>query len=497
MKLRSKIFAGMLSWLLVMPVMIYEVAEVHGSTPPLSGDSVAKEKSELLEDLFQLSGANDSYADLEGFFRDVGIVPKSDIPADRFDFVKNIIRRVNRAGDFKEIVKGQLLKNYNRNHVSSALKWYRSPLGMKIAQREKEFAGLSPTGRVYAGSEFIKNKPLEKTRIDMLVRLDKASSGTSYSIKIIQNLIRIMARDESQYQGKPIDALLMAVEKKIRPVISARVLGMSAHQHQDLTDVELKKFIGFSESKAGRWLQKATLAGADKYWGQVVVSAKDYQEKLYADVETRGEYGLLREFAPPGKRYAMLKKRDPFAPLIIDGIIQVTKKKKRRKVAKVSKYVKGYGREFRNTPNIPLVIFKKIEKDDPDLYGELESYAELFNDRKRMESMSVKKYKAAVRRYRSLIEQANGTKILPTPLQARYASLKLVGVVWKGSERVALIEIKGNKGHTVKQGVLMGPNYGVVGAIKRDEIVVMENSRDFLGNIVTNKKEIEFSERSQ
>jgi Tfp pilus assembly protein PilP len=131
------------------------------------------------------------------------------------------------------------------------------------------------------------------------------------------------------------------------------------------------------------------------------------------------------------------------------------------------------------------------------LFSDLEFYAKLFNNRSKLKAMSNKEYQRAVKKYKGLIEQANGTKLLPTPLQANYGSLKLVGVIWKGSERVALVEIQGNKGHTVKKGVLIGPKYGVVDSIQRDEIVVKENSRDYLGNIVTKKKEIEFSAQSQ
>ena len=500
MKLRSKWVAGFFSWALCIAAagMMAGPVPSEGSTPPLSEDAASNEQNELLEELFQLGGFNDLFEHRDSAFVENGTLPDTEVPQGDLELAVNFVRRVYQAGEFRDTVKERLVKSYNRGHMETLLNWYRSPLGMKITLLETEALRMNPAEKMTVGKKYVKENPLNASRKALLGKLDKLIEITDVSVATIQSYLRILAADNPRYQGQSVDSLMVSLGKKIEPHIRQAVQEVSAYTYRDLTDQELETYYNVLAGKAGSWLIKAYLAGSREAWSQVVLRAKDFQSRLYTQVESKGEYQLLRDFAPPGRRYALIRKRDPFMPLVIDGEIQVTQKKKEASEApKVAKYTKGYGREFRNTPNIPEPIFRKIEKDDPELFSDLEFYAKLFNNRSKLKEMSNKDYQSAVKKYKGLIEQANGTKLLPTPLQANYGSLKLVGVIWKGSERVALVEIQGNKGHTVKKGVLIGPKYGVVDSIQRDEIVVKENSRDYLGNIVTKKKEIEFSAQSQ
>jgi Tfp pilus assembly protein PilP len=237
----------------------------------------------------------------------------------------------------------------------------------------------------------------------------------------------------------------------------------------------------------------------------VGATAKNFQRRIYAEVEKKGaDHLLLKQIAPPGHRYRLIRKRDPFKPLIIDGVLQVARAKpKAKKRVKARsrpkskgkgevKDFRGYGREFKKSPKIPLEVYKRLKKDDPDLYADLDHYATLFQNKSKLKSMSRAEYRGAVSKYKAILTRASEKKLYPTPLQVGYKSIKLMGVIWKNQEMVALVELKGSMGQTVKKGVLIGPNYGVVESIKRDEIIIVERSRDYLGNILTSKKSIEF-----
>lgn len=103
-------------------------------------------------------------------------------------------------------------------------------------------------------------------------------------------------------------------------------------------------------------------------------------------------------------------------------------------------------------------------------------------------------YFDTVNKYKALIQKANETKpsMILTPIQTDYESLKLVGVIWKNNETIALIETGDNKGHSVKEGDLLGPNFGVVETITNDQMLILEQTRDYRGNILSNKKQLEF-----
>ena len=108
--------------------------------------------------------------------------------------------------------------------------------------------------------------------------------------------------------------------------------------------------------------------------------------------------------------------------------------------------------------------------------------------------MGEEDYVDTVNKYKTLIQKANETKpsMILTPIQTDYESLKLVGVIWKNKETIALIETGDNKGHSVKEGDLMGPNFGVVETINNDKMLILEQTRDYMGNILSNKKQLEF-----
>ncbi len=66
--------------------------------------------------------------------------------------------------------------------------------------------------------------------------------------------------------------------------------------------------------------------------------------------------------------------------------------------------------------------------------------------------------------------------------------LKLVGILMKGNETVGLIEDSEGKGYSVKRGVKIGKNGGVISKITKNEIIVVEEYFDLTGRKVTREK---------
>ena len=67
-------------------------------------------------------------------------------------------------------------------------------------------------------------------------------------------------------------------------------------------------------------------------------------------------------------------------------------------------------------------------------------------------------------------------------------ALTLVGVVAGTATPMALIEDPSGKGHTIKIGSLMGKHFGQVKQIRRGEIDVQEEFRDFTGKRIRSMK---------
>lgn len=85
--------------------------------------------------------------------------------------------------------------------------------------------------------------------------------------------------------------------------------------------------------------------------------------------------------------------------------------------------------------------------------------------------------------FRSLILGLKEKKVAGlTPLQLRsLGELKVIGIMWEGKSYVAMIETPDSKGYLVREGVLVGPDGGVVRKITAESVIIDEVFTDFNG----------------
>lgn len=87
-------------------------------------------------------------------------------------------------------------------------------------------------------------------------------------------------------------------------------------------------------------------------------------------------------------------------------------------------------------------------------------------------------------------DQSNLTELQKIDLD----KLKLVAVVVGTATPMAMVEDTAGRGHTVKIGTLIGKRLGQVKHIRRGEIVVQEEFRDFTGKRIPQLKELKLEE---
>ena len=200
---------------------------------------------------------------------------------------------------------------------------------------------------------------------------------------------------------------------------------------------------------------------------------------------------------PPGERYFSLGKRDPFVPLVgpnKKGFKKVSsqpfpsKKKRLIKLDKPSKM-----------PLIPIKVYEKVKAEYPRMADQLNDFASIFNDDSALRKMSNKEYKKKVSRYRSLLSEVlvmQEKMFIRTELQTEFDKMTFVGTLRKEGTTVALVQTEGQRGHTVKVGTLIGPNLGIVKTVDEKKIVILERYRNYLGEILSQPRNIEFKKNS-
>ena len=205
------------------------------------------------------------------------------------------------------------------------------------------------------------------------------------------------------------------------------------------------------------------------------------------------ELSSLKSNFPPGERYFLLGKRDPFVPLTGPG------KKGFKRVSSqpsTSKKKRSDGLEAPSgMPLIPIKVYEKVKAEYPRTADQLNDFASIFNDDSALRKMSNKEYKKKVSRYRSLLSEVLGMQekmFIRTELQTEFDKIKFVGTLRKEGTTVALVQTDGQRGHTVKVGTLIGPNLGVVKTVDENKIVILERYRNYLGEILSQLRNIEF-----
>lgn len=93
--------------------------------------------------------------------------------------------------------------------------------------------------------------------------------------------------------------------------------------------------------------------------------------------------------------------------------------------------------------------------------------------------------------FRMVETETDATAEPKTPLQRfDIGQLKLVGVIWKSEEPVALIEDSGGLGYIVTRGTLIGSKGGIIKTIEQKRIVIEEYQTDFFGKRQVQEREL-------
>jgi type IV pilus assembly protein PilP len=126
-------------------------------------------------------------------------------------------------------------------------------------------------------------------------------------------------------------------------------------------------------------------------------------------------------------------------------------------------------------------VEKPVEKKGPD---QSYSYEVLVNGTARRDP-----FKTYFDELNAEVSVGTGEKL--TELQKiDLDKLKLVAVLVGTATPMAMVEEPGGKGHTIKIGTLIGKRLGQVKHIRRGEVVVQEEFRDFTGKRIPQLKEL-------
>jgi len=455
-------------------------------TPPVQED--LRSRNYKLNTLFKHSGLVDFLGSIESIVKASRNISEGALAPGQDEFARGILHQGYPSGKFYRTLRRPFIEDYKPQHVRSAIQWYRSTLGKKISRLESELNDLANEPAMETFGKKLLNSPPSEKRIRLAERIERSAHITEAGKTLFMGYVKLMHPFNKKFQGKNLGKELRVLRRSIAEPMRKVVMHRLLFSYRNLKDKDLEKYAEYLNSPAGKWFSQTVLKGFKKGIKKASFKADIIQAELIKEIDSGGpDYPLLKNIVPPGQRYLLIGKRDPFKPLVNrKGLVEFTEVE-RKSTARL------FGGELKDIPPVALPVFAQIEDRHPKLYKELKHFERLFNDQDGLEELEDDEYAQAVGGYRDALERAFDIQMYESPLQVEYNALRMTGIIIKKLEAVAMFEID-TTGYAVKKGDRIGPFFGYVEEIQSDQVIVIEEFRDYLGNILTNKKIIQFSQ---
>jgi hypothetical protein len=422
--------------------------------------------------------------------------------------INDIYKGTFRANSFYSQKLKKITSNYHGAHVSKSIRFFRSAVGRKVVKLNVK--SLKVSQKTYQKFlEKIIEKPPKKNRIVLLDQLERSMSLVDEVIDLETTVLQLTNLINKEFSAPHAETLVNRLRSNLREQLRSLILLEQMYNYRSLSDREIRKLIQFYESSAGQWFRKVDREGNLAGFATINRKALRHMEKILKVIEA-GHQNIqtTRVVFAPGLRHLFTENRDPFTPLVLPEEEKPVKKArpttkkapgKKGPAQPSGEAIKVLEATIGGLPAIPFELYQRIKESNPRLYSDLEYYGALFKNKIGLSGMKPSELKEEVAQYKKLIAKAREEVelLVQTPLQSSLGSLTFAGVIWDEKETIGLIETPDTKGHTVRVGSFLGPNFGVVQSIDEERIVVLERLRKYDGKIVTQTEFIEFPQSEE
>ena len=475
---------------------------------PAIAKTSSKTKKSLSRQLYNVSGFNKEKSVLSkkriksSIWTRPRVLQSLGLSVEHIALINDIYKGTFKANNFYSQKLKKITSNYHGAHATRSIRFFRSAVGRKVVSLNVK--SLKVSQKTYQKFlEKIVEKPPKRNRINLLDRLERTMGLVDEVIELETTVLQMTNLVNEEFNAPHAETLINRLRSDLREQLRSLILLKSMYNYRSLSDRELQKLIQFYESSAGQWFRKVDRQGNLAGFATINRKALRHMEKILKVIES-GHQNIqtTRVVFAPGLRHLFSENRDPFAPLIVPEEDKPAKKRGSSKKApgkpgpkqSNGETIKVLEATIGGLPAIPFELYQRIKESNPRLYSDLEYYGALFKNKIGLSGMKPSELKEEVAQYKKLIAKAREEVelLVQTPLQSSLSSLTFAGVIWDEKETVGLIETPDTKGHTIRVGSFVGPNFGVVQSIDEERVVVLERLRKYDGKIITQTEFIEF-----
>jgi len=293
----------------------------------LGGKPQASKQDAIIREVLELTGAKKQIQQIPDMVSSQLGQRQKEMDPTVYDGVKQITADSYKADALYETVAAKFKENFDQPRLSTVLEFARTPLAKKMTQLELQAATPQGIQELQKFAAQLKDNPPAKQRLSLVQRLDDAVAASALSVKLTlataEGLIKAIDRTlppEKRLKAGQLEQVLKDMSAQLEGPLKNQTLTSFLYAYRTVSDDELKQYIQFAESDAGKWFIKVLSDGYLVAMSSAAEKAGNQMAKAMPPGGRPGAPDALvlpeRKSAEPGTaRYSPAGKRDPFLPL--------------------------------------------------------------------------------------------------------------------------------------------------------------------------------------
>jgi len=210
-------------------------------------------------ELLTLSGVERQLAQLPESVADGFNATAGRFSAETAERIRVILKDAYRRDAIYPVLTAAMTERYDARQARTAVQALRTPLFRRLQALEDDLVGREGEARIRAFSEQLPDRPPGVERHVLVRRLDSAVGATSAQIEMLTSTVAAFGAVSAG--GPSVRDVRAAMQEQIAVGVKNQVLLTMLCAYQTATDDELREYLAFWESSAGRWFTTAVNAG--------------------------------------------------------------------------------------------------------------------------------------------------------------------------------------------------------------------------------------------
>jgi len=223
------------------------------------------EKNSLLRKVLELSNIKKQVESIPAHVADEYTQYKERMPVKVYDAGGQIMAEAYNADDIYSSVIDYFNANSRRDYLWKIKEFMSSPLSEKIISLEDKAATSKGLSEMKEFANTLGQTPPPQERTALIKKLDEAVGATNMQIETVITLYKGMnlaidsvAVSDKRLTPGELDMVTTQMRQQLKSILKNVISVSFLYTYQSLSDEELKQYVSFWSSDAGKWFNKVS-----------------------------------------------------------------------------------------------------------------------------------------------------------------------------------------------------------------------------------------------